>query len=101
MNEALARVEANARTPAELAMAKEMRRIIEGRRRGAQKPRKPSEAVTQRIAATLQAFSELSPKLQKHPRGTLTSNSCSKPCARWAIGPMGTRSRRTSRRFAI
>jgi hypothetical protein len=72
MNEALARAEANARTSDDatvLAMAREMRRIIEGRRRGAQKPRKPSEKVTQRIKATLQAFSELSSKLQKYPRG--------------------------------
>ena len=61
----------NARTPAELAMAKEMRRIIEGRRRGAQKPRKPSEAV-RRGYGDAAGFLELSPNLQKHPRGTLT-----------------------------
>ena len=75
MNEALARAEADARTSDDalvLAMAQEMRRVIKGRRRGAQKPRKPSDKVTQRIAATLRAFSELSPKLQKHPRGNLT-----------------------------
>jgi hypothetical protein len=75
MNEALARAEADARTADDalvLAMAQEMRRVIKGRRRGAQKPRKPSDKVTQRIAATLRAFSKLSPKLQKHPLGSLT-----------------------------
>ena len=75
MNEALARAEADARTSDDalvLAMAQEMRRVIKGRRRGAQKPRKPSDKVTQRIEATLRAFSKLSPKLQKRPLGSLT-----------------------------
>ena len=75
MNEALARAEADTRTSDDalvLAMAQEMRRVIKGRRRGAQKPRKPSDKVTQRIEATLRAFSELSPKLQKRPLGSLT-----------------------------
>ena len=72
MNEALARVEANMRTPADARVIAMMRRFIEGRRRGAQKPRKPSEAVTLRIAATLQAFSKLTPKLQKHHLGEQT-----------------------------
>ena len=75
MDEALARVELNAHTSADaivLAMAQEMRQVIEGRRRGAQKQRKQSEAVRQRIRATLRAFSELSSKLQKHPLGRRT-----------------------------
>ena len=68
MDAALAWLEANA-DPSDpdstiaLEIFREGERIIEARRRGAQKPRKASDAVTQRMEALLQAFRELPLKL--------------------------------------
>jgi hypothetical protein len=41
-------------------------------RTGAQKPRKKSDEVTQRLRALLSSYQGLSPKLQNHPTGTTT-----------------------------
>jgi hypothetical protein len=55
-----------------LELAREGARLTKAHRRGAQKPRKKSKTVTRRREAVLQAFRELSPKLQEHPTGTTT-----------------------------
>jgi hypothetical protein len=55
-----------------IELAREGARLIKAHRRGAQKTRKPSRAVTERLEALIQAFRELSPKLQAHPTGQPT-----------------------------
>jgi hypothetical protein len=55
-----------------VALAREGARHIKARRRGAQKPREKSEAVTRRGEALLQAFRELPPKGQRYPTGAKT-----------------------------
>jgi hypothetical protein len=55
-----------------LELAREGARLIKAHRRGAQKPRKKSEAVTPRMEALLQAFRELSPTFQRYPTGEKT-----------------------------
>jgi hypothetical protein len=55
-----------------LELAREGARHIKARRRGAQKDRKQSEAVTRRLEALIQAYRELSPKLQAQPTGQTT-----------------------------
>jgi hypothetical protein len=55
-----------------IELAREGARLIKAHRRGAQKPRKKSNAVTQRLEAFLQAFRELPPKFQRYPTGQKT-----------------------------
>jgi hypothetical protein len=53
-------------------LAREGARLTKAHRRGAQKAQKTSTAVTERLEALIQAFRELSPKLQAHPTGQPT-----------------------------
>jgi hypothetical protein len=53
-------------------LARECARLTKAHRRGAQKTRKTSKTVTKRLEALIQAFRELSPKLQAHPTGVPT-----------------------------
>ena len=55
-----------------LEIFREGKRIIEARRRGAQKPRKTSKRAVRRVEFLLQAFKEFTPKFQKHPTGQQT-----------------------------
>jgi hypothetical protein len=55
-----------------MALAREGAEHIRNRRAGAQKPRKTSAKVTQRVNAILKTYLGLSPNLQKHPTGTMT-----------------------------
>ena len=53
-------------------LAREGARLIKAHRQGARAPRRTSTRVTRRLETLLQAFIELSPKLQAHPTGVLT-----------------------------
>jgi hypothetical protein len=55
-----------------IELAREGARLTKAHRRGARAARKTSRAVTQRLEALIQAFSELSPKRQRYPTGTQT-----------------------------
>jgi hypothetical protein len=55
-----------------LELAREGARLIKAHRRGAQRPRKTSEAITRRMEALLHAFRELPPKFQQYPTGQKT-----------------------------
>jgi hypothetical protein len=55
-----------------IELAREGARLIKAHRRGAQKARKTSPAVTRRLEALVQAFRELSPKFQQNPTGQQT-----------------------------
>jgi hypothetical protein len=53
-------------------LAEEGARHIKSRRRGAREPRDNSDIVTQRMEALVQAYRELSPKMQARPTGSET-----------------------------
>ena len=77
INAALAWLEANVNSSnpdstVALEIFRQGERIIKARRRGAQKPRKASTLVTQRLEALFQAFRELPPKFRQHPTGVKT-----------------------------
>jgi hypothetical protein len=55
-----------------IELAREGARLTKAHRRGAQKPRKKSEAVKRRMEALFQAFWELPPKFQRYPTGQKT-----------------------------
>ena len=90
INAALAWLEANVDSSnpdstVALEIFRQGERIIKARRRGAQKPRKASTLVTQRLEALFQAFRELPPKFRQHPTGRRSSGCARPPCKNWAF----------------
>jgi hypothetical protein len=55
-----------------IELAREGARLTKAHRRGAQRHRKTSTAVTRRLEVLIQAFTELPPKFQQQPTGKMT-----------------------------